>query len=183
MDARDVQRGRAHQRPLLARIIGRERSRSALDASASRIVRPVYDMNTSSSVGRAIRIDLVGVRSSARRRGANSSAPATWKATSPSDSFASILSGPVRAQKAERLSRCDAEAHPPHGLDLAESLHQVPNRHDRLRMPADFSDVSFDAGRRHGYCEGACSGCAASFTVTATRPDPRSTVSLSCSPG
>jgi len=43
--------------------------RSAFDASESRIVRPVYDMNTSSSVGCANETERIGTERSANSVG------------------------------------------------------------------------------------------------------------------
>src|SRR5439155_245825 len=81
-DGGDV--GRGHQRALLDRTHMLARLRSAPDASASRIVRPVYDMNTSSRVGRATRTEWIGTSSSSNSRGTNSSPFSTWKARAPS---------------------------------------------------------------------------------------------------
>src|SRR5690606_6398750 len=63
--------------------------RSPAPASASRIVVPVNDMNTSSSDGRETCTERIGTPSSANSRGTNASPDATEKATAPSDTPAS----------------------------------------------------------------------------------------------
>src|SRR5205823_5575788 len=80
----------AHLRaPVITCIVIRLRWREA-DSSASRIVVPVCDMKTSSSVGRATLTDLIGTPSSENRRGTNSSPPGTAKVTAPSEIMASM---------------------------------------------------------------------------------------------
>ena len=79
----------AHRRPSHA-ITRRGCGFSRPDSlSASRIVEPVWDMKTSSRVGRERLTDLIGTPSSAKSRGTNSSPSATAKLTTPSETVAS----------------------------------------------------------------------------------------------
>ena len=71
------------------------------DSSASRIVVPVCDMKTSSSVGRETLTEPMPTPSSANSRGTNSSPEGTKKVTAPSDMVAST---PNRSASAARAA-------------------------------------------------------------------------------
>src|SRR5205823_6754681 len=100
-DRRDFS-DRRHQRPRI-RIQGICRSRSALDDSASLIVRPVNAMNTSSSDGRATLTERMPIPRSLNRRGTKVSPFGTCAVTAPSLIVASTLNFSRKALMAASL--------------------------------------------------------------------------------